>query len=140
MGVEELTTGAAGEENEVFVNDGGRIVVNDEVVAFIATLEMVKVDGVITLSGRSSYSDYDGAKSKDAEKGVAVKITENRCSVSVEINIRYGVNVYDTARKLQRAIKNAIESYTGLVVERVDVTIRGMINEASLPPIKNKAA
>src|SRR5687768_4151588 len=140
MGVEELTGAASTEDGDVFEADGGRIIVNDEVVAFIATIEMVKVDGVITLSGRSSYSDYDGAKSKDAEKGVTVKITENRCTVGVEINIKYGSNVYDTARKLQRAIRNAIESYTGLAVERVDVTIRGMINEGTLPPAKNKAA
>jgi uncharacterized alkaline shock family protein YloU len=140
MGVEELKGPARGDESEVFEDGGGRIIVNDEVVAFIATIEMVKVEGVLTLSGRSSFSDYDGAKSKDVEKGVTVKIDENRCSVGVEINIKYGANVYDTARKLQRSIKNAIESYTGLVVERVDVTIRGMINEGSLPPAKNKAA
>ncbi|MGI8908338.1 MAG: Asp23/Gls24 family envelope stress response protein [Candidatus Sumerlaeaceae bacterium] len=140
MGVEEMSGAASPDEGDVYEADGGRIIVNDEVVAFIATIEMVKVDGVITLSGRSSYSDYDGAKSKDVEKGISVKINENRCSVAVEINIKYGANVYDTARKLQRAIKNAIESYTGLVVERVDVTIRGMINEGTLPPAKNKAA
>lgn len=140
MAVEEIGSGASHEDADIHENDGGRIIVNDEVVAFIATIEMVKVDGVITLSGRSSYSDYDGAKSKDVEKGVSVKITENRCTVAVEINIKYGANVYDTARKLQRAIKNAIESYTGLVVDRVDVTIRGMINEGPLPPAKNKAA
>ena len=140
MGVEEMSGNQNHEEGDILEQDGGRIIVNDEVVAFIATIEMVKVDGVITLTGRSSYSDYDGAKSKDVEKGVSVKINENRCTVGVEINIKYGSNVYDTARKLQRAIKNAIESYTGLVVERVDVTIRGMINEGSLPPAKNKAA
>lgn len=136
--MDEISGVATPDAGDVYESDsGGRVVVNDEVVAFIATIEMVKVDGVITLSGRSSYSDYDGAKSKDVEKGVSVKISENRCSVAVEINISYGVNVYDTARKLQRAIRNAIENYTGLVVERVDVTIRGMINETPLPNPKN---
>jgi uncharacterized alkaline shock family protein YloU len=140
MAVEEIASGTSPEEGDIHENDGGRIFENEEVDEYIATIEMVKLEVVITLSVRSSYSDYDGAKCKDVEKGVSVKITENRCSVAVEINIKYGANVYDTARKLQRAIKNAIESYTGLVVERVDVTIRGMINEGPLPPAKNKAA
>lgn len=139
MTSEEISgTVAATPDIEAFSNDSGRIEVNDEVVAFIATIEMVKVDGVITLSGRSSYSDYEGARSKDVEKGVVVKTKENHCTVAVEINIRYGVNVYDTALKLQRAIKDAIENYTGLIVDKVDVTIRGMVNESILPPVRGK--
>ena len=140
MGVEEIAIPSTSEDGDVFEKDSGRVDLNDEVVAFIATMEIVKVEGVMTLSGRSSFSDYDGAKSKDVERGVVVKVENNHCTVGVEINIKYGVNVYDTARKLQRTIKDAIENYTGLVVDKVDVTIRGMINEPSLPPLKNKAA
>ncbi len=139
MSVEEITGTVPPEAPEVFEHDNGRIIVKDDVVAFIATIEMVKVDGVITMSGRSSFSDYDGARSKDVEKGVTVKIENNHCTVGVDVNIKYGANVYDTARRLQRAIKDAIENYTGLVVDRVDVTIQGMINESSLPPSHPKA-
>lgn len=136
MSVDEATGIAPAETPELFEHDTGRINVKDDVVAFIATIEMVKVDGVITMSGRSNFSDYDGARSKDVEKGVSVKIDNNHCSVAVDVNIKYGVNVYDTARRLQRAIKDAIENYTGMVVDRVDVTIQGMVNESSLPPPK----
>ncbi len=133
MSVDEKAGTLPAELPEVYEQDNGRITLKDDVVAFIATIEMVKVDGVTTMSGRSSFSDYDGARSKDVEKGVTVKIENNHCSVAVEINIKYGSNVYDTARRLQRAIKDAIENYTGLVVDRVDVTIQGMVNESSLP-------
>lgn len=133
MSVDEMTGTLPEATPELYEHDNGRIIVKDDVVAFIATIEMVKVDGVITMSGRSSFSDYDGARSKDVEKGVSVKIENNHCSVGVDVNIKYGANVYDTARRLQRAIKDAIENYTGLVVDRVDVTIQGMVNESSLP-------
>src|SRR5690606_18689179 len=134
MSADEMTGTIPTETPELYEHDNGRIIVKDDVVAFIATIEMVKVDGVITMSGRSNFSDYDGARSKDVEKGVTVKIENDHCSVSVDVNIKYGVNVYDTARRLQRAIKDAIENYTGLVVDRVDVTIQGMINESNLLP------
>lgn len=134
MSVDEIAETLPTETPEVFEHDNGRIIVKDDVVAFIATIEMVKVDGVITMTGRSSFSDYDGARSKDVEKGVTVKIENNHCSVGVDVNIKYGANVYDTARRLQRAIKDAIENYTGLIVDQVDVTIQGMVNESSLPP------
>ncbi len=139
MSADELAGTIPVDAPEVFEHDNGRIILKDDVVAFIAAIEMVKVDGVTTMSGRSSFSDYDGARSKDVEKGVTVKIENNHCSVAVDVNIKYGVNVYDTARRLQRAIKDAIENYTGLVVDNVDVTIQGMINESSLPPPRPKA-
>lgn len=139
MSVDEKIGTLPAELPEVFEQDNGRITLKDDVVAFITTIEMVKVDGVTTMSGRGSFSDYDGARSKDVEKGVTVKIENNHCSVAVDINIKYGSNVYDTARRLQRAIKDAIENYTGLVVDRVDVTIQGMINESSLPPPNPKS-
>lgn len=139
MSADEMAGTMPVDAPEVFEHDNGRIILKDDVVAFIAAIEMVKVDGVTTMSGRSSFSDYDGARSKDVEKGVTVKIENNHCSVAVDVNIKYGVNVYDTARRLQRAIKDAIENYTGLVVDNVDVTIQGMINESSLPPPRPKA-
>jgi uncharacterized alkaline shock family protein YloU len=138
MSVEQPPEVAQPDSTEVFEQDNGRITLKDDVVAFIATIEMVKVEGVYTMSGRSNFSDYDGARSKDVEKGVAVKIDNNHCSVAIDVNIKYGVNVYDTARRLQRVIKDAIENYTGMVVDRVDVTIQGMINDSSLPPAKAK--
>src|SRR5437016_1526203 len=109
--------------------DLGNITVNDEVIALIASIAITEVENVVTMSGKSSFSDYVGLKSKDVEKGVSVKIdpTTGLCTVNIEINIEYGTNVYDTARKLQRAVKNAIENFTGLTVDKVNITIKGLV-------------
>lgn len=123
--------------------DLGNITINDDVIALIASLALVDVDGVVSISGKSSFSDYVGTKSKDIDKGISVKIDDSsgQATVSVEINIEYGANIYDTARKLQRAIKNAIENLTGLNVEKVNVTIRGLIVLDQVSPSqKNQAA
>jgi uncharacterized alkaline shock family protein YloU len=72
---------------------------------------------------------------------VAVDEATSLATVSVEINIDYGVQVYDSARKLQRAVKNAIESYTGLGVDKVNVTVRGLtVHEQPRPAAGGKAA
>lgn len=109
--------------------DLGNIKINDDVVALIASLALVDVDGVFSISGRSSFSDYVGSKARDADKGITVKIDEatGLCTVGVEINIEYGVPIWETAQKLQRKIKNSIETFTGLTVDKVNVTIRGII-------------
>lgn len=109
--------------------DLGKIDVNDDVVALIASIAMGEVDGVVSLTGKRGFSDYQGLRSKDVEKGVLVKTdpSNNNCTVTVEINVEYGVSIYDTARKLQRAIKNNIETMVGLSVDRVNVTIKGLL-------------
>lgn len=123
--------------------DLGSITVNDDVVALIASIAMGEVEGVVSLSGKRGFSDYQGLKSKDVEKGVSVKIEEgtNACIVSVEINVEYGASIYDTARKLQRAIKNNIEGMVGLNVDKVNVTIKGLLMlDPPAPGTKTKTA
>ncbi|MCX7020385.1 MAG: Asp23/Gls24 family envelope stress response protein [bacterium] len=109
--------------------DLGNITINDDVAANYASLAILEVDGVTSVSGKGSFSDYVGAKSKDVDKGVSIKIdpATNACTVNVEVNIDYGINIYETARKLQRAVKNSIENYVGLAVEKVNITIRGLV-------------
>lgn len=123
--------------------DLGNITINNDVVALIASIALTEVEGVETMSGKSSFSDYVGSKSRDVEKGITVAVDEatSLATVSVEINIDYGVQVYDSARKLQRAVKNAIESYTGLGVDKVNVTVRGLtVHEQPRPAAGGKAA
>lgn len=120
--------------------DLGNITINEDVIALIASIAITQVEGVVTMSGKSSFSDYVGFKSKDVEKGVSVRVADNLCTVNVEINIEYGVNVYDTARKLQRAVKNAVENYTGMAVDKVNVTIRGLVVHEQPRPAAHKAA
>ncbi|AXA36029.1 MAG: Asp23/Gls24 family envelope stress response protein [Candidatus Hydrogenedentota bacterium] len=116
--------------------DLGDVIINDNVIALYASIALTEVEGVVTLSGKSSFSDYVGAKSKDAEKGITVTIDKatNMCTVNVEVYLYYGYNVYDVARKIQRHVKNAIESFTGITVERVNVTIKDVIVAEQVPP------
>jgi len=124
-------------------DDLGSITINEDVVAHYASLAILEVEGIISISGKNSYSDYVGVKSKDVDKGVSVRIDEatNSCTVNTEVLIEYGVNVYETARKLQAAVKNAVENYVGFTVDKVNVTIRGLqITEQPRTSAKNKAA
>lgn len=112
--------------------DLGEIRINNDVVALIASIALTEVEGVVSLSGKSSFSDYVGSKSKDVEKGVTVEVDEGNgmATISVEVNIEYGIAVRDACVRLQRAVKNAVENYTGLLVDKVNVTVRSlMVNE-----------
>ena len=107
----------------------GNIVINEEIVAHYASLAILEVETAVSISGKNSFSDYVGVRTKDVDKGVSVSVDSTRgtCIVNLEVNIVYGANVYDTARRLQNSIKNAIENYVGYTVEQINVTIKGLV-------------
>ena len=110
----------------------GDIRINNDVMALIAGIPLTEVEGVVSLSGKSSFSDYVGSKSKDVEKGVTVEVDEvtGMATINLEINVEYGIAVRDACVQLQHAVKNAVENYAGTPVDKVNVTVKSlMVNE-----------
>lgn len=104
----------------------GDIKINNEVILTIASLAAVEVPGVVSLAGKYSLAEMWGRK--DMDKGIAVEIgKDNSATVSAEINVEYGIDIYKAARQLQLAVKSAIEGMTGITVRSVNVTIRSAV-------------
>jgi uncharacterized alkaline shock family protein YloU len=105
--------------------DIGDIKINNQVVGKIASLAAFEVEGIVRLTGNSSLAEMWGRK--DLDKDVTVEIKENTAEIGIEVNVEYGIDIYKAAHQLQTAIKNAVESMTGLKVSRVNVSIRGIV-------------
>ncbi len=105
--------------------DFGEIKINNEVVGTIAGLAAMEVEGISGMGGKFSLGEMLGRK--DADKGVTVAIEGNRATISVEVKVEYGVNMYEAAHKLQKCVKDAVERMTGLVVDKVNVIIKGIV-------------
>lgn len=105
--------------------DFGEIKINNEVVGTIAGLAAMEVEGISGMGGKFSLGEMLGRK--DADKGVTVAIEGNRATISVEVRVEYGVNMYEAAHKLQKCVKDAVERMTGLVVDKVNVIIKGIV-------------
>lgn len=105
--------------------DLGDIKINNEVVSKIASLAVDEVEGMISLTGRTSLAEMWGRK--DQDKGFRVEIEDNSVTIHAEVNVEYGIDIYKGAHQLQVAIKNAVETMTGLIVSRVNVSIREIV-------------
>lgn len=107
--------------------DLGKIQINDDVLATIASLAAVEVEGIVSIAGGSTLAEVWG--SKGLKKGVAVTTDEasGAATIDLEVNVEYGVDVYKAAHQLQRTVKNAIETMTGLRVKGVNVRISGIV-------------
>jgi uncharacterized alkaline shock family protein YloU len=103
----------------------GEIKIENEVVATIASMAASDVEGIVSLVSKFSIGEMLGRK--DMDRGVLVNIEGSHVTINVEVNVEYGVNIYDACHRLQRKVKDSVEEMTGLVVEQVNVSVRGIV-------------
>jgi uncharacterized alkaline shock family protein YloU len=116
-----------GRSSVAIQEDIGKIQINDDVIATIASLAAVEVDGIVSITGGSSLAEVWG--SKGLKKGISVATDDqsSQATIDLEVNVEYGVDIYKAAHNLQRAVKNAVETMTGLRVRAVNVKIGGIV-------------
>ena len=108
-------------------NSLGSIRIADEVVEVIAGLAASEVAGVVSMSGGlvGDLANMLG-RSKNPSKGVKVEVGEHEVSVELNIVVEYGVAIAQVAANVQSAVKEAIESMTGLRVTHANVHVQGV--------------
>ena len=114
-------------DTNIEVNQGGKIVFAEDVVATIAFLAAGEVEGVHALIGSTSISEMLGKK--NYTKGVKVEVGTEECACDITIVVKYGYRIQAVAQKVQEEIKNAIETMTGLRVVEVNVNVNGIYFE-----------
>lgn len=108
----------------------GEVQIADEVVAVIAGIAAMDVDGVASMAGNATKELISKLGMKNLSKGVKVDILENVVTIAMALNLKYGYNVMEISGKVQEKVKNAIETMTGLVVADVNIRVAGVDVEA----------
>jgi len=127
---EKLQAGGESMENMEKMESGntlGSIRIADEVVEVIAGLAASEVSGVVSMSG-SLVGDLANmlGRNKNLTKGVKVEVGEQEVAVELFIIVEYGVAIAEVALNVQKTVKEAIESMTGLKVTKTNVHIQGV--------------
>ena len=104
----------------------GTITFANEVLATIAGLAACDIEGVAGMVGSLKDGCTGILGKKNLSKGVKVAVNENVVSVDVRIIVNYGVIVPDVCGNIQRSVKNALETMTGLSVAAVNIMVEGV--------------
>ena len=105
------------------VQNGGNVMISEDVVSTIVENTLTEVDGVV-----KGGAEVVGKKSWG--KGVRIQIAEdNTLIIGWNIIVRYGESVIQVAKSVQEAITSAVESVTGVTVRDVDVNVCGIIRK-----------
>ncbi|WIM68079.1 Asp23/Gls24 family envelope stress response protein [Corynebacterium breve] len=124
--------------NEVLVTDYGSTIIEDTVVSKIAGIAAREVSGVYNLGG--STARMVGAiresltSSSNIQQGVTVQVDNGHASAAVSVIAEYGVAIHELANAIRENIISAITRMTGLIVDKVDVTV----HDIHLPSLDNE--
>lgn len=113
--------------NEVLETEHGSTVIDDNVVGKIIGIAAREVSGVYNLGGGAARMwgavRESLTSSTNVQQGVNVVVENGHASVAVAIIAEYGVAIHELANAIRENITIAVTRMTGLIVDRVDVTV-----------------
>ena len=107
-------------------NGAGFIQIADDIVAGIAALAAMEVEGVARLSSGAGVDLATVLGKKNISKDVKLAFDNNNVKVSISFMAKYGYNLVKVSEEIQEKVKNSISTMTGLKVSGVDVKVHGI--------------
>lgn len=111
------------------VQEGGNVMISEDVIASIIAQTVTEVEGISGISSKvgSEIADLIG---KNWGKGMKIAIGEdNDVAIDCNVTVVYGHSVIDVATAAQKAITSAVESMTGVKVKYVNVNVCGIVRQ-----------
>lgn len=115
-----------GEETNNVEEKLGKISIADDVVASIAGIAALEVDGVSKLTGNISKELIGKLGKKNLAGGVKTEIADGIVRVDLSLELEYGKSVKKVSEEVQLKVKQSVENMTGLHVQAVNVVISGI--------------
>ena len=116
----------------------GNITVSKEVVATIAALETIKNKGVAGIASGYKGKSANILPKNEFAKGLEVWMNAGETTVTISIITNYEAGIYKVATEVQRNVKSAIQSMTGLKVLKVNINVLGVKFKEESKKLKSK--
>ncbi|MBO5453769.1 MAG: Asp23/Gls24 family envelope stress response protein [Clostridia bacterium] len=110
--------------NETIKNNiEGSIRISDDVILVIAAKEISEIKDVVGLYSSTKLNLY---KLKLNSKSVRTDIKDKKVNIDIDVTLKYGAVIAETAAIIQDRVTKAVESMTGLTVESVNVFVKSI--------------
>ena len=104
----------------------GNLKISREVISTIARYAALEIEGVDSLA--SFATNLKGwLLKKQSAKPIGIDLSDDVAVIELHVNIKAGVNIPETAEKIQSAVKEAVQNMTGIAVSRVNINIAGIV-------------
>ena len=107
-------------------DEKGSINISEEVIAVIAGVAAIDVDGVYGLFVSHGKELTSMIGRKGLAKGIKLQTDEDGVSIDVSVLVEMGYSVSQVGEDIQRGVASAVESAVGVTVSAVNVNICGV--------------
>ncbi|MEG0769210.1 MAG: Asp23/Gls24 family envelope stress response protein [Ruthenibacterium sp.] len=109
---------------------GGSLQISTDVIAKIAQLATMEIDGVKevsvgTLGMRGMF------KKVAMPKPIEVELLEGIAEITVNIIAKYGDKIQPLCAKIQENVKSAVQNMTSITVSRVNIVVAGVERDST---------
>lgn len=104
---------------------GGSLQISTDVIAKIARLAALEVDGVREVKA-CPYSMKSLLGRLATPKPVEVALQDEVAEITVNVTIAYGARIPALSEKVQQNVKASVQNMTSITVSRVNVVITGV--------------
>jgi len=104
----------------------GQVLIADEVIAAIAGTAALEIDGVNGMGGGIAGGIAEALGRKNLAKGVNVQINGENAAIDLDIVVKFDHKIQQVSTEVQKRVKIAVETMTGLTVSEVRVTVSGV--------------
>ena len=107
-------------------NAYGNISTSALAISKVASHAAMESYGIVEMAGKKD-GGYEPVFNKNkGGKGIKVTFFGNRIALDAYVVIKYGVSITAIAESLKEAIKYRVETFTGMVVDSVNVNVVGV--------------
>jgi uncharacterized alkaline shock family protein YloU len=112
--------------------DGGGVTIADGALIKIAAEALKGIEGIGALGGGSGgvLSSLMGDK---GSSGISVDVREGSVDIDISMAVKYGAHVPTVAEASRVAVKERVESTTGLTVRAVNVLVTDIVFPEDTP-------
>jgi uncharacterized alkaline shock family protein YloU len=106
--------------------DLGTISIHKNVIASVASLAALEIEGVKRIGGdfKTGLLELMGKKSYFAIK---VEIDKNEeVRVDIPLVIKYGYNIPDIANRVQESVRQALEKMTNVLIRDINISVQAI--------------
>lgn len=107
-------------------NSQGEVRIANDVIAMIAGLAAMEVEGVDSMEGNITRELIGKLSGNKLAKGVRVEVGPEGVTVFLTLLLKYGYRVMDVSKKVQERVSSSIENMTGKKVLSVSVSVTGI--------------
>ena len=118
-------------------NIGGSLQISTDVIAKIARLAALEIEGVKSVSCGNSPVKGFFAK-VNIHKPVEVELTDEVAQITVNVIMRYGYRIPSVCEALQKSVKASVQNMTGITVSKVNVVVTGVAMTSAIEEEKSE--